>query len=160
RVKRQSAPQARVLVGLAPGETDGMTRVSGRLLTQLWERPNCNLPSSIHLVVRSSHAGRRTVSETRRGIRQSERRRIGTGGGTCPRIPPVLCPGLVATSDAFHCRSQQYSSGSRVIACQQAPATGSSVSGRASIKRRPQHLQISSAMPLLLARPSGVVLLP
>src|SRR5262249_28637324 len=55
RVKRQSAPQARVLVGLAPGETDGMTRVSGRLLTQLWERPNCNLPSSIHLVVRSSH---------------------------------------------------------------------------------------------------------
>jgi hypothetical protein len=49
------------------------------------------------------------------------------GGGTCTRIPPSLYVRLAGRSTASHDWLQQPSSGSSVIGCQRAPASGSSV---------------------------------
>ena len=51
------------------------------------------------------------------------------GDGTCTRTPPVLRRRPAGTSAASRGWPQQLSSGSRVIACQRAPSTRSSVCG-------------------------------
>src|SRR3954468_12125514 len=83
------------------------------------------------------------------------------GGGTCTRIPPALYLRLAGNSAASHDWPQQPSSGSSVIACQRAPATGSSVRGSgpgsAYAAATPEEQRRASALGSTLGRRSQTV---
>jgi len=97
----------------------------------------------------------------------ASRRRMGLdakcdrGGGTCTRIPPALYLRLAGNSAASHDWPQQPSSGSSVIACQRAPATGSSVRGSgpgsAYAAATPEEQRRASALGSTLGRRSQTV---